>query len=116
MLKSVEERALAYIRREEAKKRVSQKVNSNLAEAKERSDREIQLRHQNMLLRSENKTLSQSRKINLGYDPTARDKKLIYALAEIRDNFQEVSKIILKIVECWPYDLQQKFHRMYNKL
>ena len=27
MLKSVEERALAYIRREEAKKRVSQKVN-----------------------------------------------------------------------------------------
>ncbi len=104
MLKSVEERALAYIRREEAKKRVSQKVNSNLAEAKERSDREIQLRHQNMLLRSENKTLSQSRKINLGYDPTARD------------NFQEVSKIILKIVECWPYDLQQKFHRMYNKL
>ena len=32
-----------------------------------------------------------------------------------RDNFQEVSTIILRIVECWPVDLQQKFHRMYGK-
>jgi len=32
-----------------------------------------------------------------------------------KDNFQEVSTIILRIVECWPVDLQQKFHTMYEK-
>jgi hypothetical protein len=104
MERTIQEKAVAYLHNEERKKRVSQKLNEDRAEVRKRSDKEIQLRHQNMLLRSENRTLSQSRKINLGYDPTARD------------NFQEVSKIILKIVECWPYDLQQKFHRMYNKL
>jgi hypothetical protein len=32
-----------------------------------------------------------------------------------RDNFQEVSTIILRIVECWPIELQEKFHTMYGK-
>ena len=32
-----------------------------------------------------------------------------------KENFQEVSTIMLRIVECWPIELSQKFHRMYEK-
>ena len=85
MLKSVEERALAYIRREEAKKRVSQKVN--------KMKRTI----------AEDVAIITPGVQPVAYHPTNRD------------NFEEVSTIMLRIVECWPVDLSQKFHRMYEK-
>tara|TARA_R110002074_G_scaffold132769_1_gene276284 strand:+ start:436 stop:639 length:204 start_codon:yes stop_codon:yes gene_type:complete len=32
-----------------------------------------------------------------------------------KESFEEVSTIMLRIVECWPIELSQKFHRMYEK-
>ena len=91
-------------------KSIEEVANRRYQEHRERKDKEIQ-KHKERIAPWRQRAEQRAEDVAtitpgvqpVAYEPTSKE------------NFQEVSTIILRIVECWPVELQQKFHRMYQK-